>query len=111
MQHEFWLNAFHTQHVDDHGVGELEGAVEKCWLSLQDELAVAGGEGIIQHQDDDASVVQAPATRPTTHLDVLSRGYPTKLLAVKLASAAEEDRSGWHVHAHREGFRGTQHLA
>jgi hypothetical protein len=60
------------------------------------------------HTHNTALSAHVQQTHTATHLDVLSRGDPSEVGAVKLARAGEDHGAGRHVEPDREGLGGEQ---
>jgi len=65
---------------------------------------------LVNHEDDDAALVEPTPASSAAHLDVLAGGYVAEGVAVELADAGEDDRLCRHVEAHGEGLCGEKSL-
>ena len=95
--------------VEQGGICEVEGAVEGIRGATQHVLGHRRVHALVKAQDNRAPGVQASPPRPPRHLNVLSRGQPPELGAVKLAGAGEHHGAGRHVQPRAERLRGAQH--
>jgi len=108
LQHELGVDALDAEQVENHVVGEVEGGVEGVGLAFDDVFGGGWRHALVDHEDDDAFVVEAAAAGATGHLDVLAGGDPADVFAVPFATGGEEDGARGHVEAHGEGLGGEE---
>ncbi|RNA03703.1 hypothetical protein BpHYR1_004541 [Brachionus plicatilis] len=110
LQHKLGIDALDAQQIEHHVVSQVKGRVERIGLALDDVLGGRGRHALINHQNNNALVVEAPAARPARHLNVLAGRNPPGLFAVPFAARREQDCARRHVQAHGKGLGGEQHF-
>lgn len=104
LQHILGIDLFNAKEVENHVVGEMKCRVDWIWFTTDQLLAHRWAHFFINHENDNTTLIEASATSAATHLNVLARGEPPKVGAVKLSRIGKDYRSRWHVETHGKGF-------
>lgn len=73
LEHVLGVDLLDAQQVQHHVVRQVEGRVHGVGLALDQVAAHVRRHLLVDHQNDDALVVQAAPARSARHLDVLAR--------------------------------------
>ncbi|KAH3679534.1 hypothetical protein WICPIJ_008583 [Wickerhamomyces pijperi] len=110
FQHIFWRHTLDSHQVQDHVVTQVERGVQSVSNTLDHPLGDLRLHLLINHHDDNTTVIQPSTTGSPGHLDIFTTRDPTEPLTVPFSDRGEDDGLSRHVQPNGEGFGGEKNL-